>query len=131
MQQTTNSADLNTLRSNLLSVGTNEVCIDILKRIYEGNFNGFTMNFEKTDLWRLCLRINYSKRYSDMEKKVFTDHVKTLDTSDTRKTYLCYLEGINARTSEEMENLWNSLVDENRTYNYREMSYVLSGFMMP
>ena len=86
--------DINILKPKLISCGTSVADIDVLKRLYEGNYSGLDLNFNLEEKWRIAFRIQASDLYTPNQKKIHLDHMKSIDQSDTGKDWSTAIRGL-------------------------------------
>lgn len=91
---TSNANDINILKPKLVSVGSGIKNIDVLKNLFEGTYAGLNLSFSIEENWRIGFRVVASDLYTDKQKEIFLNHLKTIDSSDTSKDWLQAIEGL-------------------------------------
>lgn len=110
--------DINILKPQLVSIGTSDTDIDKLKSLLEGTHSNLHLDFTNEEKWRILFRIHCSSLYSDYQKEIHLNHLKTIDSSETAKNWQLAIEAT-TQSDEKLEHFWKEVTSTSeRTLNY-------------
>ena len=86
------------------------------------------MQFTLDEKWTIVYKVNSSSLYSDVQKQIFTDGMKALDSSDTGKQWLLSIEALTS-DKDKIRQLWeNEYFNKDRTLSYTKVGCSMRGF---
>lgn len=130
LKRTKNDGTIQLLRRNLLDFTATENNREALRQLYEGGYQGLTCTFTGPEKWRVIIRLQLSTRYSNEQKAKWINGMKEEDKTDQAKKYGLLLDAMKD-CPENLESLFKSYMNPERSLSTSEMQYSLMGFSHP
>lgn len=124
---TQDTNDINIMKPQLIYTATSVSNIDKLRQIFDGSFSSLKLNLTNEENWKILFRISASDLYSDKQKQIYLDHLKTIDTTDVGKDWTLAIEGLTL-DEEKLDQFWKEIHSKDRTLSYHKVEFLLVGF---
>lgn len=116
-----------TLLKQLVSFGINADDIEVLRQILDKNLENDDKTMGNQLKWKIVMKLNGSKKYTEEEKLKYIEAIKAIDKTDSVKEYELRITNMKY-SMEKRKEVWKEYTDINTKLSHVELIDIFVGF---